>query len=63
MSDNGKLNAKVDQIKGKVKETIGHAVGNERLEAEGRAEQAGADVRQAGEKAKDAAKDVFHPHD
>ena len=32
---------------------------NEDLEARGRAEQAEADVKQAGDKAKDAAKDVF----
>ncbi|WP_333770156.1 CsbD family protein [Streptomyces sp. IBSBF 2435] len=63
MGDNSKTHAKVDEAKGKVKETIGHAVGNERLEAEGRAEQAQADARQAGEKAKDAAKDIFHTHD
>ncbi|MFJ3768955.1 CsbD family protein [Streptomyces sp. NPDC090082] len=41
-------------VKGKTKEATGKAVGNERLEAKGRAEQAVADAKQAGEKAKDA---------
>ncbi|BBA96428.1 hypothetical protein RVR_1721 [Actinacidiphila reveromycinica] len=59
MSTDDKTKAKVEQGKGKLKETAGRAVGNERLEAEGRAEQAKGDVRAAGEKAKDAAKDAF----
>lgn len=59
MGDSDKIQAKVDQAKGKVKETSGHAVGNESLEAEGRADQAKGDARQAAEKAKDAVKDVF----
>jgi uncharacterized protein YjbJ (UPF0337 family) len=48
-----------DKVKGKGKEAVGKAVGNERLEAEGKADQFEGDVRQAGEKAKDAAKDLF----
>ncbi|MDX3853986.1 CsbD family protein [Streptomyces sp. AK02-01A] len=56
MTDHEKTDAKVEQAKGKVKETAGRAVGNERLTAEGRAEQAKGDVRQAKEKAKDAFK-------
>ncbi|WP_234337409.1 CsbD family protein [Kitasatospora phosalacinea] len=43
-----------EKIKGAVKEKAGKAVGNERLEAEGRAEQAKADLKQAGENVKDA---------
>ncbi|MER6218958.1 CsbD family protein [Streptomyces sp. NPDC048387] len=42
--------------KGKLKETTGKAVGNESLEAKGRAEQSVADAKQAGQKAKDALK-------
>ncbi|MEU3061535.1 CsbD family protein [Streptomyces subrutilus] len=53
MSDNEKSQAKVEQAKGKLKETAGRAVGNERLTAEGRAEQAKGDARQAKEKMKD----------
>lgn len=56
MSAEKKSQARGDQIKGKVKETLGRALGNERLEAEGRAEQSKGDARQATEKAKDAFK-------
>lgn len=44
-------------VAGKVKEGVGKATDNERLEAEGHADQAAADVKQAGEKVKDAFKD------
>lgn len=44
-------------VGGKVKEGVGKATDNERLEAEGHADQAAADVKQAGEKIKDAFKD------
>jgi uncharacterized protein YjbJ (UPF0337 family) len=53
---NKKAKAKLEQAKGKGKETVGRAVGNERMTAEGRAEQAVGDARQAKEKAKDAFK-------
>ncbi|MFD3939552.1 CsbD family protein [Streptomyces sp. NPDC058611] len=53
MSENEKSQAKSEQAKGKLKETAGRAVGNERLTAEGRAEQAKGDARQAKEKMKD----------
>ncbi|WP_318211823.1 CsbD family protein [Streptomyces sp. SJL17-1] len=42
--------------KGKVKETTGKAVGNERLEMKGRAEQIEGDAKQAAEKVKDTFK-------
>jgi uncharacterized protein YjbJ (UPF0337 family) len=51
-----KANNKAEEVKGKVKETTGKAVGNERLEAEGAADQTKGNVKQAGEKIKDAAK-------
>jgi uncharacterized protein YjbJ (UPF0337 family) len=57
MSDDKKTQAKAEQAKGKVKEAAGNAVGNERLTAEGRADQAKGDARQAKEKAKDVLKD------
>ena len=41
---------------GKVKEGVGRATDNERLEAEGRNDQAGAKLKQAVEKVKDAFK-------
>ncbi|MEU5387910.1 CsbD family protein, partial [Kitasatospora cineracea] len=43
-----------EKIKGAVKKNVGKAVGNERLEAEGRTEQAKGDLKQAGENVKDA---------
>ncbi|WP_131738469.1 CsbD family protein [Actinomadura roseirufa] len=57
MSTEDKAANTAKKIKGKIKETAGRASGNERLEAEGRADQAKGDVRQAGEKVKDAFKD------
>ena len=48
-----------EEAVGKVKETTGKLTNNEELEARGQAEQAKADVKQTGDKAKDAAKDVF----
>ena len=58
MSTADKASNKAQDVKGKVKETVGKATGNERLEAEGVADQAAADVKQAGEKVKDAVKDL-----
>ncbi|WP_084265022.1 CsbD family protein [Actinomadura macra] len=46
-----------NKIKGKAKETVGKVTGNERLEAEGKTDQAKGDIKQAGEKAKDALTD------
>ena len=57
MSTEDKAGNAADKAKGKVKETAGKAVGNERLTAEGRADQAKGDAKQAVEKAKDALKD------
>jgi uncharacterized protein YjbJ (UPF0337 family) len=56
VSATDKAKNKAQEIKGKAKETVGKAVGNERLEAEGVADQAVGDVKQAGEKVKDAFK-------
>ncbi|MFF5768247.1 CsbD family protein [Streptomyces tanashiensis] len=56
MSDKEKSRAKAEQVKGKVKETAGRAVGNERMTAEGRAEKAKGNARQAKEKIKDVFK-------
>jgi uncharacterized protein YjbJ (UPF0337 family) len=43
---------------GKVKEATGKATGNESLEAEGKGDQVSANVKQAGEKVKDAVRDA-----
>jgi uncharacterized protein YjbJ (UPF0337 family) len=42
------------KVKGQLKEAAGAATGDERLEAEGRADKAKANLKQAGEKVKDA---------
>ena len=54
VSTSDKAKNKIQEAKGKAKKTTGQAVGNERLEAEGVADQTKADVKQAGEKVKDA---------
>ncbi|MGP3690213.1 CsbD family protein [Streptomyces sp. IBSNAI002] len=53
MSQDEKGKARAEQAKGKLKEAAGRLVGNERLTAEGRAEGAKGDARQAKEKMKD----------
>lgn len=45
-----------EKFGGEAKETAGKATGDERLEAEGKGDQFKADVKQAGEKVKDAFK-------
>ena len=47
-----------EKAKGKVKEATGKVTGKKRLEAEGKAEQGKADLKQSGKKAKNAAKKV-----
>ena len=59
MSLGDKIKNAAEEAVGKVKETTGKVTGNEELEARGQAEQAGANVKQTGEKAKDTVKDVF----
>lgn len=57
-----KIEHGAEELKGKVKEGVGKATDDERLEAEGKADQAGANVKQAGDKlgdAKDDVKDAF----
>ena len=52
-----KIKNTAENASGKAKEAAGKATDNERLEAEGRGEQASADLKQAGEKVKDVFKD------
>ena len=54
MSDSDKLQNKVEDVKGKVKEGVGHATDDHSLENEGKADQVKADLKDAGEKVKDA---------
>jgi uncharacterized protein YjbJ (UPF0337 family) len=53
MSAADKVKNTAETAKGKVKEGVGKATGNESLEAEGHADQAKGDLKNAGEKVKD----------
>ncbi|TGO05199.1 CsbD family protein [Serinibacter arcticus] len=54
-----KISNKAEELGGKAKEAVGNLTNNERLEAEGQADQAKAHGKAAGENVKDAAKDAF----
>lgn len=56
MSTEKKIGNKVDEVVGKVKDRVGGATGNRELQAEGQADQSRSNLKQAGEKAKDAFK-------
>ncbi len=51
-----KIENKSENLGGKAKEGVGKATGNERLEAEGHADQSKANLKDAGENIKDAFK-------
>jgi uncharacterized protein YjbJ (UPF0337 family) len=51
-----KIDNAAEKLGGKGKEAAGQATGDDRLEAEGRGDQVKADLKQAGEKVKDAFK-------
>jgi uncharacterized protein YjbJ (UPF0337 family) len=53
-----KAKNKAEELKGDMKEKIGDATDNERLQAEGATEKAEAKAKQAGEHVKDAARDT-----
>ena len=59
MGTEDKASNKIDEIKGKAKASIGDATDNRDLEAEGRKDEGKANLKQAGEKIKDAASGVF----
>lgn len=56
MSDADKTENTVDKMAGKAKEAVGGATGDDNLERQGKNDQSKADVKQAGEKVKDAFK-------
>ncbi|CAM5655611.1 CsbD family protein [Streptomyces chartreusis] len=56
MAKEEKARAAKEQAKGKAKEAVGRVVGNERMTAEGKADQMKGDARQAKEKGKDTFK-------
>jgi uncharacterized protein YjbJ (UPF0337 family) len=49
-----KARNKAEELRGNAKEAAGRATDDEELEAQGRGDQAKADLKQAGEKMKDA---------
>ena len=59
MSIGDKIKHAAEEAVGKVKEATGNATDNESLKAEGQADQASANTKQAGDKIGDAAKNVF----
>ena len=56
MSAQDKIKNAAQDMEGKIKEATGKATDDEGLEKEGRLDQAKSDVKQAGEKLKDAVK-------
>ena len=58
MATDDKLRNQGQDLKGKAKESIGRATDDEELEAKGRSDQAKSSLKDAGEKVKDAIKDV-----
>ena len=56
MATEDKAAHKATEVKGKVKEGVGQATDNPDLEAEGQTDQAKGNLKQAGDKVKDAFK-------
>jgi uncharacterized protein YjbJ (UPF0337 family) len=56
MATEDKAAHKATEVKGKIKEGVGQAAGDEELEAEGQVDQAEGNLKQAGDKVKDAFK-------
>jgi uncharacterized protein YjbJ (UPF0337 family) len=54
MATEDKAKNTAQTTKGKVKEAVGDVTGNDRLKAKGQADQAKGNLKQAGEKVKDA---------
>jgi uncharacterized protein YjbJ (UPF0337 family) len=52
-----KVRNESQDVSGKVKEGVGKVTDDERLEAEGKGDQFKSDIKQAGEKVKDAFRD------
>ena len=57
MGNDDKVANKTDSTLGKAKEKVGDATGNDSMKNEGKKDQSKADIKQAGEKVKDAFKD------
>lgn len=59
MGASDKMSAGMDKLQGKAKEAVGKMTGDDEKVAEGKGDQAKGDIKQAAEKVKDAAKDIF----
>lgn len=59
MGAGDKIDNQAEVLKGKVKEAAGQVTEDPELELEGQGDQTKGHVKQAGEKVKDAVKDVF----
>lgn len=58
MGMDDKIENKAEELKGRVKEGAGEVTDDPDLEAEGKVDQAKANIKQAAEKAKDAMKNI-----
>lgn len=58
MGDDDKIKNKSQELKGRAQENVGRATGDREMESEGVANQTKGNVKQAGEKLKDAAKGI-----
>jgi uncharacterized protein YjbJ (UPF0337 family) len=58
MSTNDKASNRVQDVKGRLKEAAGRLTGNRDLKNEGKADEAKAGMKNAGESVKDAAHEV-----
>ena len=56
MGTDDKIDNKLEELGGKAKEGVGSATGDEELKAQGQGDQAKGNLKQAGEKIKDAFK-------
>jgi uncharacterized protein YjbJ (UPF0337 family) len=56
MSANDKLSNKIDDMGGKAKEAVGNVTGDDDTRSEGKSDQAKSNLKDAGEKVKDAFK-------
>ena len=54
MGTDDKMHNKAEELTGKAKEKVGDATDDERLRSEGQADQTSGNLKQAGEKVKDA---------
>jgi uncharacterized protein YjbJ (UPF0337 family) len=65
MGTKDKASNRAQDVKGKVKEAVGSATGNEELRRKGKTDQTKSALKNSGEKVKDAAsnvKDVLRDH-